>query len=312
MARDYMGELIYIIGQNESGNNYTSINATEVVSIGIFNWYGARALSLARNIVALDPSGSQSALSGATNPLYSQITSGNNNVWNNYVPGNSSDDMDALRRFLDLPASHTAQDALANVDGQGYVSQAKSMGIVVPAAQIYFADLYNQSPKRAVEIVNAAGGGAMCSLEVIHKYAMMNPVMSKYSSRRNWTYNELASWSGDSGGGYQPPVTPPVNPPSGEWEGENVDSLNKKYYIVRWNEHLALFSSDHPNGLIFIPSGNVFIPLDPYVGVEVTIVDSVEEMVDHSKVYVLSSTGYIWVWNGVEFIDTNVKYQFPG
>ncbi len=57
MARSYMEELIYIIGHNESGNKYDSINKTEVISIGLFNWYGARALGLARSIVTIDPGG---------------------------------------------------------------------------------------------------------------------------------------------------------------------------------------------------------------------------------------------------------------
>lgn len=308
MPRSYMDELIYVIGYWESRNTYDAVNPTDVVSLGYFQWYGARALGLARTIASADPSGSESALSSASTPLYQQITSGSNTVWNSYRPGNSSSDMSALKAFLSLSASRTAQEALCQSDGQNYSAQAQSMGIVVPSAQIYFADLYNQSPKQAVNIVNAAGGGAVCSLSVIHAYAMKNSVMSKYAERRNWVYAELQSWSGDTGGGYQPPPTDPVNPPGDEWEGE--EGVEVKYYMVKWNEHMVLYSEDHQNGLVFIPSGNVFIPLDPPTKVAVWVVDSVDDMTDPSKVYVLSETNHIWVYNGVEFIDTGEEYQW--
>lgn len=308
MARSYMDELIYVIGYWESRNTYDAVNPEDVVSIGYFQWYGARALGLARAIANADPSGSENALAGASTPLYQQITGGSNTVWNSYRPGGSSTaDHQALKRFLQLPASKTAQGALLQEDGGKYSAQAQSMGIVVPAAQIYFADLYNQSPKQAIAIVKAAGGGAVCSLSVIHQYAMRNSVMSEYAKRRDWVYAELQSWSGDTDGGYQPPPTDPVNPPGQEWEGET--GVEVKYYMLRWNGHMVLYSDEHKDGLVFIPSGNVYIPLDPPTKVAVWYVGSVDDMTDISKVYVLNSTGNIWVYNGVKFIDTNQKYQ---
>ena len=69
------------------------------------------------------------------------------------------------------------------------------MGIVVPAAQIYYADLYNQSPKQAQNIIRSIGNGAAATLESLHNAAMANSVMSKYATRRNWTYNELKQWA---------------------------------------------------------------------------------------------------------------------
>lgn len=252
-------ETVYIVGHNESGNSYTSINPTDVISIGLFNWYGARALNIARQIVALDPSGSESALSSASNPLYQQITSGNNNVWNSYHPTNSQD-RNALKNFLDLSASHTVQDNQSRGDASGYISQAKARGITDEAAQIYFADLYNQSPKQAGNIVNACkSGGAVLNLANLHKYAMQNSVMKKYSTRRNWTYNELVGWTGEE------VVTPPVNPPSengGDGTAGNLppSAANVSDYILKYNEILIRYSADNPQGTVYIPAGNVFIP----------------------------------------------------
>lgn len=258
MARNYMEEMAYVIGHNESSNSYTSINATDVVSIGLFNWYGARALGLARTIAQADPSGSQTALSSASTPLYNQITSGDNNIWNNYVPGKSSADMSALRAFLDLPASHTAQDSLALTDSYNYSSQAKSRGITDPACQIYFADLYNQSPRQAGNIITAVGAGKD-NLASLHAAAMANPVMKKYSTRRNWTFNELSTWS--TGGGGEPPVTPPVNPPNSNGGGNIPPSAYALTdYIIMQNGIPIHYSQQNPLGISYVPVNNVYIP----------------------------------------------------
>lgn len=257
MARNYLEEIVYVIGHNESGNSYTSINQVDVISIGLFNWYGARALGVARQIVAADPTGSENALAGAEHNLYAQITSGNNNVWNSYYPGASAQDMTALRRFLDLPASHTVQDGQATSDGAGYASQAKARGITDANAQIYFADLYNQSPKQAGNIVNAIRvAGVALNLDNLHNYAMQNPIMKKYSTRRNWTYNELKSWSGDV------EETPPVEPPNNNGGGNLPPSAYEitDYMVMVNSDTMIHFDYENPTGNTWIRANNIWIP----------------------------------------------------
>lgn len=258
--RAYLEEMRYIIGNNESGNNYESINPREVVSIGIFNWYGARALGLARTIVTADPEGSRVALSGAQTPLYDQITSGNNNVWNNYIPGNSARDMAALRTFLGLPASHDRQDALATNDSISYSSQAKARGITDPAAQIYFSDLYNQSPKQAGNIVDSLRGQSL-TLSNLHSAAMANPIMNKYTSRRNWTYEELLAWT-DEPPPEEPPVTPPVNPPNNNGGGNIPPSeYGATDYILEKSGLLIHYSVNTPQGRLYYKRNNMYFPV---------------------------------------------------
>lgn len=254
-------ELIYVIGHNESGNSYASINLTDVISIGLFNWYGARALGLARTIVAADPVGSQSALSSAEHDLYGQITSGDNNVWNSYRPGTSLADMAALRSFLDLEASHTAQNALALSDGNGYVSQGKARGITDARALIYFADLYNQSPKQAGCIVDAVKkAGLALTIGNLHNYAMQNPVMKKYSTRRNWTYNEIISW--ESGVEPDVPVTDPVQPPNNNGGGNLPPSAYQlaDYMVVVNSDTMVHFDAENPTGNVWVRANNIWIP----------------------------------------------------
>lgn len=309
MARSYMEELIYVIGHNESGNNYDSVNPVDVVSIGLFNWYGARALSLARSIVSADPSGSQAALEGSPSDIYGQITSGDNNVWNNWRPGNNETDMRKLKEFLGLQASMNEQDALAMTDGEMYSSQAKSTGITVAAAQLYYADLYNQSPKQAVAIVRDAGGGALCNLQRIHEFAMKNSVMSKYSTRRNWTYNELLSWQGGSTTEPDIPITPPVNPP-GEGGGNMPNITDVKKWILVQQGYAVEYSNDFPDGIFFVQAGvNMYIPYSPIPHLKPIMVESVNEMEDKGRVYVLTPDNYMYIWDGYMWKNTNIVWR---
>lgn len=258
---DTIQETIYIVGHNESGNSYTSVNPVDVVSIGLFNWYGARALNIAREIVNKNPEGSKIALQGASSSLYNQITSGNNNVWNGYVPGQHSGDISALKAFLGLDASRQVQDNQAKTDAGGYLSQAKSRGVTSASAQIYFADLYNQSPKQAGNIVNAVkSAGLILTLENLHNYAMKNTIMNKYKTRRNWTYEQLLNWSGEEN------ITPPVNPPNsngGNGTAGNIppELSNVKDYILLFNNDTAVrYSDDNPQGDVYIKyTSNIFI-----------------------------------------------------
>lgn len=209
----------------------------------------------------LNPEGSKIALSGASSSLYNQITSGNNNVWNGYVPGQHSGDIAALKVFLGLDASLQVQNSQAQSDASGYLSQAKARGITDEAAQIYFADLYNQSPKQAGNIVNAVkSAGLPLNLENLHAYAMKNSVMNKYKTRRNWTYEQLSSWSGSGN------ITPPVNPPSGNGGDGTAGNLppeiaNVKDWILLQNSDTAIrYSVDNPDGDVYIKySSNIFI-----------------------------------------------------
>lgn len=258
--RSYLEEMRFVIGNNESSNDYQSINPVDVVSIGLFNWYGARALGLARNIVAIDPAGSEAALSTASRPLYAEITSGNNNAWNSFVPGGSGANYNALRTFLGLDASHQAQDSLALVDSESYSSQAKAVGITDAATQIYYADLYNQSPKQAQNIIAALkASGQTINLSNIHAFAMQNPVMKKYSTRRNWTYGELSDWQGTAPP-EDPPVTPPVNPPNNNGGGNlpPADYALTDYIIIQ-NDTLIKYSVDTPLGEIWVQRNNIYL-----------------------------------------------------
>lgn len=309
MARSYMEELIYVISHNESGNNYDSVNPVDVVSIGLFNWYGARALSLARSIVSADPSGSRAALEGSPSDIYGQITGGNNNVWNNWKPGNNETDMRKLKEFLRLQASMNEQDALAMTDGEMYSSQAKSTGITVAAAQLYYADLYNQSPKQAVAIVRDAGGGALCNLQRIHEFAMKNSVMSKYSTRRNWTYNELLAWQGNSPEEPDIPVTPPVEPP-GEGGGNLPNAYDNKKWLLVQQDYAVEYSNDYPQGLVYLKSGsNAYFPASALTPLDPAKVTSLEDMKDYSKVYVLLPLGYMYIWDGYGWKNTGIKWK---
>lgn len=254
-----------LIAKEESSGRYDAINPTDVVSIGIFQWYGARALNVAREIAAADPDGAIAA-SGASG-LYEEITSGNNNIWNGWKP--SGEKKEALTNLLRLSVSEGVQNNQANKDIEGYTAQAISRGVSDPAAQMYFSDLYNQSPKQAGNIVVAVkAAGKALTVENLHAYAMQNSVMSKYSSRRNRVFNQILSWIEDGSitGGLEP-SPPPVNPPnenSPSGIGGNIPpsvyGVQDMIYIM--NGNMIKVDSNFPMGRMYVEvSPGIWVPL---------------------------------------------------
>lgn len=251
MPADYsfIQETIYVIGNNEASGNYGAVNATDVVSLGIFQWYGSRAYNLCYSIYStLGESVSESILG---TELVDELKQNNSALWNSFIP--DSDERSKLSEFITQDAAITIQNNLAETDAWSYIKTGQNYGLTDGQALIYFADLYNQSPRQAVNIVSAAGGAIYANnLTNLHKAAMSNAVMNKYSTRRNWTYNELLAWSG------QGEAPPPSG--CGGWVGGDY-GLNSHDYIAQVNGILILYSQQYPTGRIYIPTNtNLFYP----------------------------------------------------
>lgn len=257
---DYYSELRVIFQHNES-SNYEGVNKNDngALSIGLLQWHAARALGLMRNIAAIDADVVRNNLG---DDLYNQIISGNNNVWNNYIITGSSDPWKAV---LGSAAGIQAQDALFETDTGNYLSQAKAMGISDLGAQLYFADLYNQSPKQALNIARACNGDM--SLETLYKKSLQNSVMGQYKGRRDWTYQYCSGVSGTT------PITPPVNPPpknpnqSGEsgGGGQNIENVTDYFFLIQNGEMAMLYNDNFPNGRMYFKAvDGLYLPKKAY------------------------------------------------
>lgn len=106
----------------------------------------------------------------------------------------TEEEKEALVNLLGTSESHKVQDETARVDVAGYMEDGKGKGITDEKALIYYADLYNQSPKQARAIVEAVE--APITLDKLHASAMANSVMNKYETRRKNAYNAANSFMG--------------------------------------------------------------------------------------------------------------------
>lgn len=234
---------IYLISQFEG--DYDSINPTDVISIGIFQWRASRALGLCQDMYEADASTVTSSLSSAPS-LLSAIRGTNTNAWNDLYLSQAQ--YNAMKRLLATTVSHTCQDNLAANDIAGYVAKGREKGITDAQTLLYWCDLYNQSPNQATKIVAAAGGGSTLTLDKIHASAMANSVMSQYRTRRNKCYELCKAYTGQA--------------PPGSAGGSMDDPVTAAtiQMLTRNGELLVASGSGAYQGLMFAKSGNLWIP----------------------------------------------------
>lgn len=170
-----------IIFGNEG--NYASVAKDDngALSIGKIQWHGTRARDLLKKIRKNNPGLTKNTL---TSSIYSNLDS-SDEYWK--VKKLNNEEAGAISKLLVTAEGKTAQDEQSKLDVGGYINAGKRLGITDNRTLVYFADLYNQSPKYAIKIVEAAGGGKGLSLDAIHKAALANSVMGKYKDRRNKT-----------------------------------------------------------------------------------------------------------------------------
>ncbi len=89
-----------------------------------------------------------------------------------------------VSQLLSTSVGKQVQDNIAARDLNGYLNIGRNLGVKDQGALAYFVDLYNQSPARAKSIAQKSNG----TLASLHQQAMKDPVMSKYKSRRESTY----------------------------------------------------------------------------------------------------------------------------
>ncbi len=186
---DLMSAVTNLISANEGGYGSVNPNDNGAVSIGKLQWHGNRARDLLKTIREQDPDTFYQHV-----PIMSVLNSDLKNDWSKRKL--NTWEAEQVGNLLNTTAGRQAQDSLIQKDVSSYLAKAKEAGITDPQAQAYFADLYNQSPARAMEIAKASDG----SLDSLHSIASKNKVMGIYSSRRNKAYETAKSISGSSNG----------------------------------------------------------------------------------------------------------------
>ena len=142
-----------VIFANESGGkNYNIINPKDVdaISIGLLQWHANNGRELMRRIKDSNPT-QFNALYNNYNATFSLEKS-----WSDFYVNKGDDNYNAIKAIIDTPNGHTVQDEYTNEYLSNYVAQGESVGVTDFRAQIYFCDMYNQSPTGAMNIARAS------------------------------------------------------------------------------------------------------------------------------------------------------------
>lgn len=138
---DVMADIIF--QQEGSGKNYGNINPCDVhsISIGILQWNGGNAKDLMIRIRDKNPT--------KFNTLYSQYnaTFPMDKTWWGYSVARDDNNYKAIQAIITSDEGKLAQDEVCKEYLSQYIDVGMTLGVTDYKAQIYFCDMYNQSPE---------------------------------------------------------------------------------------------------------------------------------------------------------------------
>jgi hypothetical protein len=194
---DLIKETTKIINENEG--NYGSVNPKDgkgtekcpySLSVGKIQWYATRAHDLLRKIKEKNSAQAKKILSGTT--LYAELEKDHSVFRSRPL---TMFEKSVVSKLLVTKEGKAAQDETIAADVPAYIQHGRRLGISSEKTLAYYADLENQGGYGgARRVVQAAGGGKSLSLDKIHKAAINDSILGKYSDRRNTTYQKSNSY----------------------------------------------------------------------------------------------------------------------
>lgn len=279
------------IGQVESLMRYDAINATDPITVGIFQWFGTRAAAILARMRDENPS----QWTGIAASLVSSMTAhtSTDTFWNTrYL---TQAEIVSIQPVL--LANVVIQDNQASIDLDAYKNVAISQGMDENSntnAVIFFCNMYNQSPREALRVV--ANAGPDSNLDRLFAYCLNNTVLGRYRSRYQEAYSIIVAQdtSGVGAGG-----SGTSSPTPGDGGGSTRPTTDIRYIQRVGDQHVIKFKDGHdlfciPNGSgIWVPQtdnsvgASVPNPADgaPPSGVQALMR---QWMIDHTDVYAYS------------------------
>ena len=183
---------MYVIGAVESNHNWTAINPSDPITLGMMQWYGNRAKSLILRGKVSDPSGyAQYFASTAA----AKAAEADQDMTYYYV---TQADAAAWHAWATTDPNHAMQQAQWEDDFTAYQQVCDSHGF--PAGnmreRIFFMTMYHQSPVSAFRVLGSTSGTA--SLDLLHSTVLNDRVLGKYRNRYDTAYTMLKDWDGQS------------------------------------------------------------------------------------------------------------------
>ena len=183
---------MFVIGAVESDHNWTAINPSDPITLGMMQWYGNRAKSLILRGKTSDSAGyAQYFASTAA----AKAAEANQDMSYYYV---TQADAAAWHAWAATDPNHAMQQAQWEDDFTAYQQVCDSHGF--PAGnmreRIFFMTMYHQSPVSAFRVLGSTSGTA--SLDLLHSTVLNDRVLGKYRNRYDTAYTMLKDWDGQS------------------------------------------------------------------------------------------------------------------
>lgn len=227
MAWDATAKKVAIkaIGQVESSMNYSAINYTDPITVGIAQWYGTRAAAILNRIKAKYPA----AYALVDNEFKSRLDSvpENSSSWNTYYLNRQVGD--SLRQML--ITGKDVQDEQLVADLESYFSIAKQYRINPDTdtdAFILWCVAYHQGPRYALQVANNYGGGG---INAMYSAIMGNSVLGQYKNRYTQA-RDIISTKNTSGVGTGNNTAPTPGNNNGGGENSQQVSINGGEVII--------------------------------------------------------------------------------
>lgn len=248
------------IGQVESQMEYDAVNASDPITVGIFQWFGVRAAAILDRMRDENPT----HWSGVAATLTADLTAhtATDSFWNTrYL---TQAEIVSVKPVL--VANVVIQDNQASVDLTAYKNVAVNQGMDENAntnAVIFFCNMYNQSPKSALRVL--ANAGPESNLDRLYAYCLNDSVLGQYRTRYKAAYDIIVaqdtSGVGSGGTGGTPP-TP------GDGGGGSRPTTDIKYLQKVGDQHALKFKDGHT--LFLVPNGSgIWIPrVDSSIGAD--------------------------------------------
>lgn len=230
---------MYVIGEVESGWNWSAINYSDPITVGMMQWFGNRAAELLLRMQTEAPSAYSSIAESLRTDLANNPASGT--YWpSRYLTRAEGESVAAA--FADKK-THEVQENQAIADFEGYVDTLVSWGASEdsPQALVFCMSMYHQSPARCQAVMRSASG---TDLTALYNACLADSVLGSYSRRYTIQYNRLTAWNGTD------------DPPDfGQTGNAGSDTGNITSYRLLEKEGNLLIARGYDDPLILYPCG---------------------------------------------------------
>ena len=250
---------MYVIGEVESGWDWTGVNRNDPITLGMMQNYGQRAANCIIKCRDNDADG-WTAFQSAAPSLAAAVDAGHDwNWWTGYWVNDA--EANAWQEWAQRDGNHVGQQQLWIDDANGYIDLLTGWGLSEdrPQTLVFAMSMYHQSPLQCQRVLQSCGGSA--TLDLMHSTCLADGVLGQYTNRYNTVYERLAAWDGESA----PPDFGQVGNVGAGSGGQAPNISGSEQPITRVqldNGIITLYGSGaYENGLVCYRSApNVWLP----------------------------------------------------